>query len=327
MPSQVSLREVSTVLVDARLQLGKKVGSRNSKEKIQAAAGPIDTPLIGYKASQTMVSSLQSTYVKPNNSAMPLKCSSQPLTNGNTVNMNVGKHGNQLEFLNGMVGTTPLVAHVNAGHPKTEGAHSSDQSSITNQSNSSRLMCPELAISYSSSLIGKRTNYLASKQKVLEKQVASLQQKVRLRQLHLVHSFACKQICEQEESQTHKHDSLSVEGSASTLTGSDCSMLTDTPSRVEVMPLPIQVDGACDDAFLPQTEVSRGMDGGEVRMRGEDSFSSVESYVSSVPSEAEGSEVKIISTQLRSLEELMDSDLTEYSSDEEGDEPVEPPDR
>lgn len=212
---------------------------------------------------------------------------------------------------------------------KTEGQHSNDHSSLTDLSNKGRLMCPELAISYAGTLIKKRTGCLGSKQRDLEQKVASLQRKIRLRQLHMVHSHACRQLV-LEGSIDDQDSSNMEEGSCSSLTDSDFSMgISPPPSekqRTELRALPLQVDGASDDAFLPPVpevamleEDEEGHTGGPGRKRAEDSFSSMDSHASSIcPSEGEEDSGAVLATQLASLESQLDEDLTEASSDEEG---------
>ena len=308
MPSQISLR-TSTVLsgsVDQR--------SIPSDNAMQAAAGKVATLLTAAHSSSRKPHIMVSSPIL--NSCAELGISpttvESSLSNGSTspfikkLNM---AHNHTLDR-NGIVRTPPAAIPFTAGPAKTEGAHSSnEESSLTGLCNSSRLMCPELALSYTGSLITKRAAHLTSKQKMLEKQVSSLQRKVRQRQLRVVDSHVRKQLHFLEDTE---RDALTADESESSV--------SELPHRTEsIMPLPIQVDGASDDTFIsPNEEMNRT--GGDGRVRGEDSFSSMESYVSNVPSDAEGGVVQTMTAQLSALEGLLDDDLTDASSDEEDEE-------
>lgn len=341
MPSQISLR---TTPDNNGVQVGHKtVVSRNSEENdMKAAARTVGSLIItshkSMRKPHSMVSINLNTFSKTENSdgftakSGPRQLPKNGTTTPFTVNMNdeVNCHAARAEthHMNGTLGPVPVIQAVqcNSSSPKTEGEHSDHHSSCTDESNSSRLMCPDLAVKYTSNLIGKRSQSLALKQKSLERRVASLQRKVHFRQLHLVHSHACKQLNFSGQNEAEDIE----ETSASSLTSSDCSVVSEgdlsLESRIGSVSLPIQVDGASDDIFLPShhTELEEERMSDEAvggRVRNEDSFSSLDSYASSsASSEVEEDGSKALTAQLTSLEGLLDSDLTEASSDEEGEE-------
>ena len=325
MPSQISLRPSTELSGTAAAQFNKAVVPNHyaSNHDIEAAAasGMVATPLTANKSSrnpQTMVSSHPNSCATLDISAGTLRSPLKPFSNPSSCISNITQidtNNGCTEHSNGLV-MPPEGVQGNPHEPhQTKGEHSNAHGgSLTNQSNSSRLMCPELAISYTDTLVGKRAGYLATKQNILEERVAALQNRVRTRQLQLVHSHAANQLNFQNN---HEEGSLSENGSASTLTGSECSIMDASPSHPGILPLPIQVDGASDDAFLPDEGSREVIHGGEEESgRGEDSFSSLESFVSSMASE--GGEADTIGVQLETLEKLMDGDVTDESSDEDG---------
>lgn len=307
-----------------------KVISAGDGADMKAAVG--SRILVTHRKPHNMVAvNLNGSCGRTDDSVAVPKCFSTALPNGNgAVDMNVELN----KQLNGTLDTPPLSAIGGILHeerckspPKSEGQHSNNQSSLTGISNEGRLMCPELAFSYTSTMIGKRAGCLANKQRDLERRVASLQRKIRLRQLHMVHSHACRQLQFDsninDQDTSNMGDGSNMDGSGSSLTDSDFSMEISPPrTRVGAMDLPSQVDGSSDEAFFPlPPEVLQlgGEGGGPSRKRTEDSFSSVDSCISSVsPSEVEGDGA--LMAQLASLESLLDEDLTEVSSDEEGEE-------
>ena len=69
------------------------------------------------------------------------------------------------------------------------------QTAISNLgSTRSRMVCPELAIGYTGSLVSSRVDQLSSKQCQVELRLALLQRKLRERQLSVVHDHAKKQL-------------------------------------------------------------------------------------------------------------------------------------
>ena len=321
MPSQLPGRTTTVSSYSNSALVNKAVdpGALYCDNDMQAAARTVGS-LLAHNCSRKTVSSLQEV-CKPNN------ISQKPLPNGSTtpfiVNPTVRQNGHSLTS-NWNEMTTQLPLHLDPSSPMTKGAHSSDQSSLTNHSNSSRLICPKLAIRYAGNLVTRKAGDLASKQKVLEKHVAFLQKSIRQRQLRLIHTHTSTQLKFFENtsnlSDTLKSDPLNQGGS---------------------LALPIQVDGASDDAFVAQVSSSGAstLIGSEVmevdctdvrdlssRRRCEDSFSSFESYVSNSGSSYVGSEmdwtfgqrsVGCVKAQLASLEALVDPDLTDTSSDED----------
>ena len=332
MPSQISVR-TSPLLSSNRIQVGGKavISKSSTGDDMKAAARTVGSFLINTHTSirkphNTVSVNLNGSCGRTGNSNPPSKCFSMSLPNGNgTVpTMRLETQHHPVEHTNGTVEIPSLTA--SPPPPKTEGKHSNDQSSCTDLSNRGRLMCPELAITYTGTLIGKRAGCLANKQKELEHRMTTLQRKLRVRQLHMVHSHVSKQLLFNNE-----QESLDTEGgSASSLTDSDISMDLSSPPPAgdrKGMHLPIQVDGASDDAFLPflpDSELSTFVEEDNLNMEGrtrnEDSFSSLDSCVSSVTSsEAEENDgPRALTAQLVSLQTLLDSDLTEASSDEEG---------
>ncbi len=208
---------------------------------------------------------------------------------------------------------------------KTEGAHSGEQSSVTTlttPSERSQLVCPELAVNYSSSLIGSRCGQLSKRQRELEQKLASLQRELRERQLLLVHKHAQAQI----ESHSEREDSF--------LSRRSCSLEPSPP--VEVM----QVDGAPADSLGSRADCQRldsvatpissdlsGYCGGTTTsmssLSGESSSLldwSIESDRKPDMAREEGCTVQSathIQQQLELLEGMVDEEMTDESSDEE----------
>ena len=313
MPSQISLRTSP-----GNLQVGHiPQNSAGDGAVMKAAARTVGSVLVTHKAIR-----------KPHN-AVTGNLNGACGRTDNSSKLFPKAYLNSSSELNGDASPHPPQCHA----PRTVAQHSSDQGSFTEVSNKGRLMCPNSVLHSTGELIGKRVECLASKQRHLESRVATLQHKIRLRQLHMVHSHASRQL--DFDASTNEQESLHTEeGSASSLMDSEFSVEVGLPeteeSQMAVMDLPIQVDGASDDAFfplaeVPLAEVSEKSEEAEeaaarCRHRNEDSFSSLDSYVSSVPSnESEGiSDTRALTAQLASLERLLDTDLTEASSDEEG---------
>lgn len=329
MPSQISLR-TPPVLSNSGARVGHKaVISRN----------PADEN--GMKAATRTVGSIlnitHNSIIKPHSKNFNGSCGKtdnldltskgfKPTFNSNgttAVTRNLGANHFALGTMEHVNNKAAPVVLCNSASPKTEGKHSNEESSFTNQSRG-RLMCPELAISYTGTLVDKRSKSLANKQYCLENRVASLQRKVRFRQLNAVHSHASKQL-HFDGSMNQEQESLNVEDGSASSFNTDCSMeVSPVVCRKKVLPLPIQVDGASDDPFLPyqQEVVKVEGEGGKPECYGgvgrtEDSFSSLESYSSGVSSEAEVGCAQALSAQMTSLQGLLNGDWTESSSDEE----------
>ena len=180
---------------------------------------------------------------------------------------------------------------------KTEGGNSNDDTSLTHQSNTERLVCPELAISYASTVINSRVGALASRQSTLESQLTGLSVKLKKRQLRLAHGHARKQLDFYKQSKSggsRKNLSTTFEASTSDMDTSASSSL------------PIQVDGASDDSLVSAgVKVEYPYVGGE-------SFSSLESSL-----QDEDGEWGQIGQRLECLRRLVDDEATDCSSDED----------
>lgn len=328
MPSQLPGRTPTVSSHSNSALVNKAVGPRAlyCDNDMQAAARTVGS-LLAHNCSRKTVSSLQEV-CKPNNIAP------KPLSNGSTTpfvaNQAVRQNGHSFRS---NLNATRSPLDVEPDSPMTKGAHSNDQSSLTNHCNSSRLICPKLAIRHAGKLVTRRAGELANKQKVLEKYISFLQKDIRQRQLKVMHAHASMQL---EFIENTEHETRTAE-SSSTL--SDTGKL-DSLAHVGPLALPIQVDGASDDTFLAQVSSgenvtikaetvavgcadARALPG---RTRCEDSFSSLESYLSSCGSSYVGSEVECmlekrsvacLRAQVASLEALLDPDMTDTSSDED----------
>lgn len=178
---------------------------------------------------------------------------------------------------------------------KTEGANSSDGTSLTHQSDTERLVCPELAISYASTMISSRVGALSSRQSALELRLTGLSGRLKKKQLRLAHSHARKQLDFNKQSKDSQKDL------SSTFEASISDMDTSASNS-----LPIQVDGASDDGFM-SAEVK-----GEFPYAGGESFSSLESSL-----QDEDGEWGQIGQRLEFMRCLVDDEATDCSSDEE----------
>ncbi len=159
---------------------------------------------------------------------------------------------------------------------KTRGSHSNEQglsattTSPGDQSEHRRLVCPELAINYTGTLMSHRAGQLVSGQRDLESRFSSITRKLRQKQVRGVLGHARKQLHFQDKTTTSrgdkyhkvgdlagslgstKSDSLSSVASSSDAQ-SDKTEPMDTSSeregeqRLTQHQLPIQVDGASDE--------------------------------------------------------------------------------
>lgn len=239
---------------------------------------------------------------------------------------------------------------------KTKGAHSSDEGSSTLLSDHSqcrRLVCPELAISYTGTLMSTRAGHLVSSQRDLELQFSTLSRIVREKQMKSVHSHARKQLHFQDKSTSAELDpngsdlSRSLDSTKSDSVSSDTSndvhsvklepMDTEGPAKnLCEQPLPIQVDGASDEHLslaslsLDQAdtsnlgEISKELpvcppDKDDVFRKGNESHLSA----SECHDKASGLDDNIgrIQQQLVGLKNMLDNDVTDSSSDEEEESP------
>ncbi len=216
---------------------------------------------------------------------------------------------------------------------KTEAAHSSEQSSVTTSnapSERSQLVCPELAVNYSTSLISGRNSQLSTRQRELERTLASVQRQLRERQLLLAHKHAQAQV----ESHSNRRESSVFTRSCSM----EPSPVIPSPP-VEVM----QVDGAPADPLgsrgtcqrLNSTATSSEDFGncGDANTYSAsllDESSSLDWSTESEPNLGRRSrgDVSQLATrlqhQLECLEGMVDEEMTEGSSDEEGGELIDP---
>ena len=164
-------------------------------------------------------------------------------------------------------------ARVTTNQMKTKGAHSNEEgggssTSLGDQSQRRRLVCPELAITYTGTAMSNRVGYLVSSQRKLETKLTSLSRKLREKQLHGVLSHARRQLNFQTGSSASEgvhHKQGDLVGSLDSTTTKSCSESSDASSsdvridkvdnvmETEGLPkthceqsLPIQVDGASD---------------------------------------------------------------------------------
>lgn len=342
------------------MQVGQKVVHSSGEDDMKAAARTVGSLLVAHSAAVRKPPRCDVASVNCNGcgkSGSPsgvLNMGHHSSTDALTAANPEPKHGR----VNGMVETWSLRATPPPCRTCGEPSSSKSMDSM-NHSNRDWLMCPELAIGYTGSLMGKRMASLATKQRDLERRVSLLQHKVRLGQLSVVHLHACKQL----SFDSNEQGSFSIgQTSTSSLNGSSSSVDSHPLDRREVLPLPIQVDGASDDAFflsrqvrgkeqspeLAKVEQWQGLsqhgleeeeeeesfpEGGEERparmhverLRNQDSSSSLDSsYMSSVCSEGEESGTRSVRAQLAALQTQLDVDLTDASSDEEGEESADP---
>ena len=221
---------------------------------------------------------------------------------------------------NGVVTPLPLSPSSspnNYASSQTERRDPSDkkfQTAITNLgSTRSRMVCPELAIGYTGSLVSNRADQLASNQCQVELRLALLQRKLRERQLSVVHNHAKKQLeCDPTEYSPLPRRRKS---SGSRSLTSVCT--TESLVDVEMIDcdLPIQVDGALDDAFLHsrvdcQRHASLATTSSEGTRTADDSGCDLE-FEGIAPA------VTRLQQRLEEVEGLVDGDMTEDSSDEE----------
>ena len=166
-----------------------------------------------------------------------------------------------------------LPTTLSSNQTKTRGSHSNEQgssstTSLGDQSQHRRLVCPELAINYTGTLMSHRAGQLVGGQRDLEARFSNITRKLRQKQLRGVLSHVRKQLHFQDETTSSsgadkhhkvgdlagslgssKSDSLSSVASSSDAQ-SDKTEPMDT-SEVEQglthHQLPIQVDGASDE--------------------------------------------------------------------------------
>jgi len=331
MPSQISLR-TPPVLSGSEVQLGKAVpetpvsGENDKKEVVRSVGSLLVTHNSILKPQTAVTINLNGSCGRADALLPRSKFSTRmALANGSAspfVNLETNHYsGGSTQYMNGTSETPPpRTSFHHSSHPhKTEGEHSNERSSLTSVCPlRGRLMCPDSAINYSGKLIRNRASCLANKQRELEARMALLQHRVRTRQLKMAHSHASKQL---DFSAGIEQGTRNVEDSSfSSITVSDFSSTELSPVTTHVDAVP-QMDGASDDAFLPYESDLAGGEGVEVdrgRVRNNDSFCSLDSFASSWTSETEEGGVQAIRVQVTSLQCLLDEDLTDESSDEEG---------
>ena len=170
--------------------------------------------------------------------------------------------------------TPPPPPTLMGNQTKTKGAHSNEEggssTSIGDQSQHRRLVCPELAITYTGTVMSKRAGDLVGNQRKLESQLTSLSRKLREKQLKTVLTHARRQLNFRDEataasSSITQHDTKqtnllgSLDLTKSDSESSDASNDVIRVDKHEAMDteisskeicehaLPIQVDGASNE--------------------------------------------------------------------------------
>ena len=205
--------------------------------------------------------------------------------------------------------------------PQIEGRHSSPPTATTTTtttlgSNCGRLVCPELAVGYTSSIISERGGQLLSSQYNVEARLTSLQRRLCKRQLSVVHSHAKRQL--EYDSTKYSPPQRRRKSSGSHSLTSVCT--TESLVDIEMMEceFPLQVDGPSDDAFLTprgefQRHVSLATTSSEGTRTGDESMYDME-FEGTVSTAAR------IRQRMDELGGLVDEEMTEGSSDEEEEE-------
>ena len=221
---------------------------------------------------------------------------------------------------NGVITSCPLSPSSspnNYASSQTERRDLSDkkfQTAMTNLgSTRSRMVCPELAIGYTGSLVSSRADQLMSNQCQVELRLALLQRKLRERQLSVVHNHAKKQL----ECDPTQYSPLPRRRKSSGSRSLTSVCTTESLVDVEMIDcdLPIQVDGALDDAFLHsrvdcQRHASLATTSSEGTRTADDSGCDLE-FEGIAPA------VMKLQQRLEEVEGLVDGNMTEDSSDEE----------
>ena len=211
--------------------------------------------------------------------------------------------------------------------PKTEGKATSEQSSLTDTpSKRARLVCPDLAVSYTGSILGNRSGQLVSRQQDLEKQLSSLQKKLREKQLVLVHDHAKSQLASLKDGDRRSSLGWSRNGSTSSLSTSSLEQREDrVPAKIDM-----QVDGTMAEPPLPKRP-HVDLEEPERDLLQESSVDermdvSLPLSSNSLLTLSDWTDEDLVSTavkiqeQLGNLESLVDGELTDFSSDEEAEE-------
>ena len=247
---------------------------------------------------------------------------------------------------------------------KTKGAHSSEQgssmTSLGNQSEHRRLVCPELAINYTGTLMSNHAGQLVRSQRDLESRFSTITRKLREKQLRGVLSHARKQLHFQDKTTScdkykvgdlagslgsSKSDSLSSVASSNDARSDKAEPMDTLEGQQDVceQALPIQVDGASDErlCLASHTEyqpIAGSNQGEELKsaylatsdkddvFREENVSFDSKSTSDHCAKESDGTGsfdggVKCIEQQLLGLQSMMDEDVTDSSSDEEEEAP------
>ena len=250
---------------------------------------------------------------------------------------------------------------LSSNQTKTRGAHSNEQGSSTtslgDQSQHRRLVCPELAINYTGTLMSHRAGQLVSGQRDLESHYSNITRKLRQKQLRGVLSHARKQLHFQDKTTScgdeyrkvgdlagslgsTKSDSLSSVASSDASSDKTEPMETsESQQDVSEHQLPIQVDGASDERLssvshiedqpVPSSNEGVGLKPLYPSGSGADKDDVFQEECASLSSERRPKEsnssidgsFKCIEQQLLGLRNMMDDDATDSSSDEEEEAP------
>lgn len=257
-----------------------------------------------------------------------------------------------------------LPTTLSSDQTKTRGSHSNEQGSSTmslgDQSQHRRLVCPELAINYTGTLMSHRAGQLVGSQRELESQFSMVTRKLRQKQLQGVQSHARRQLHFQDKTTScgdkyHKVGDLAGSlGSAKSDSLSSVASSDGQSDKTEPMDtleghgglsehqLPIQVDGASDerlsltsgveDQSVAGSNLGEGLKplypiGGAEKddvFREETASLGLKTTLERCSKERGvglESSVKCIEQQLLGLSSMMDDDVTDSSSDEEEEAP------
>ena len=241
---------------------------------------------------------------------------------------------------NGIIGTSPSSVPISKPNhmssklvsPKSEGRATSEGSSLTDTSSErARLVCPELAMGYTSSILGNRSGQLVTRQQDLERRLAALRKSLHKKQLAVAVDHARSQLVSLGDGRRRSPLSSSRDGSTSTLS---TSSLEDHKGRVPPK-IDMQVDGTMAEpppSKRPNIDIEEPVrDHGDVAEPDLFRESSVDEAMDvSLPlssdsflSLSEWTEEDLvpmatrIQQQLGNLESLVDDELTDLSSDEE----------
>lgn len=127
---------------------------------------------------------------------------------------------------------------------KTEGSHTRELSTDCRSSNErTRLLCPELAINFTSKLMSNRSGQLTNKQKSLESELLKVQKKLQAKQLDNIHTHALSQLDFHRSSDSE----IKSDDDSASLPNLECVEAIENT-------LSLQVDGSSEDVFLKPAE-------------------------------------------------------------------------